>query len=121
MVQPATVQSSASTSPQYEFHGQESGVGEKLEARQPSSQERSIPATDEWEYVTGFKLYLVVAAVAIVAFLMLLDVSIVATVCLHILSRQFQRLTYQAVPKITNDFHSLNDIGWYGTAYTLAK
>ncbi|EPE10757.1 major facilitator superfamily transporter [Ophiostoma piceae UAMH 11346] len=26
-----------------------------------------------------------------------------------------------AIPKITDDFHSINDIGWYGSAYVLAS
>ena len=34
----------------------------------------------EWEYVTGFKLAVVIGAVTIVCFLMMLDTSIVATV-----------------------------------------
>jgi hypothetical protein len=27
----------------------------------------------------------------------------------------------QAIPRITSDFHSLTDVGWYGTAYLLSK
>lgn len=27
----------------------------------------------------------------------------------------------QAIPRITSDFHSLPDVGWYGSAYLLAK
>ncbi|KAH7384634.1 major facilitator superfamily domain-containing protein [Pyrenochaeta sp. MPI-SDFR-AT-0127] len=53
------------------------------------------------EYVTGVKLYIIVAAVAFVSFLMLLDNMIVST----------------AIPSITDDFHSLADVGWYASAY----
>lgn len=28
---------------------------------------------------------------------------------------------HQAVPQITSDFNSLEDVGWYGTAYQLAS
>ncbi|TQV95280.1 hypothetical protein V2A60_009680 [Cordyceps javanica] len=56
-------------------------------------------------YVTGIKLQLVFLALSLVAFLMLLDISIVAT----------------ATPRITSDFHSLTDVGWYGSAYLLAN
>ncbi|OAA50707.1 Major facilitator superfamily domain, general substrate transporter [Cordyceps fumosorosea ARSEF 2679] len=56
-------------------------------------------------YVTGIKLQLVFVALSLVAFLMLLDISIVAT----------------ATPRITSDFHSLTDVGWYGSAYLLAN
>ncbi|KAJ3497861.1 hypothetical protein NLG97_g1571 [Lecanicillium saksenae] len=59
----------------------------------------------EQAYVTGLKLQLVFIALALVAFLMLLDISIVAT----------------ATPRITSDFHSLTDVGWYGSAYLLAN
>ncbi|KAK9314833.1 hypothetical protein V1524DRAFT_415869 [Lipomyces starkeyi] len=44
------------------------------------------------------------AAVTLVALLMLLDTSIVVT----------------AIPRITSQFHSLPDVGWYGSAYQLA-
>lgn len=27
----------------------------------------------------------------------------------------------QAIPKITNDFQSLKDVGWYGSAYQLSS
>ncbi|EPE28198.1 MFS general substrate transporter [Glarea lozoyensis ATCC 20868] len=50
------------------------------------------------EYLTGLKLFIVVAAAAIVAFLMLLDNMI-------------------AIPRITDEFHSLADVGWYASAY----
>lgn len=55
---------------------------------------------EEYEYVTGIKLYLVIFIVTLACFLMLLDTSIIVT----------------AIPKITTDFHSLGDVGWYGSA-----
>ena len=63
------------------------------------------PSEEEHEYVTGFKLLIIMISVTLVAFLMLLDTSIIAT----------------AIPKITTDFHSLNDVGWYGSSYLLAS
>ncbi|BCS17397.1 MDR family MFS transporter [Aspergillus puulaauensis] len=57
------------------------------------------------EWIEGFQLFVVMAGITLVIFLMLLDTSIVAT----------------AVPKITNQFHSLQDVAWYGSAYTLAS
>ncbi|QDS74138.1 hypothetical protein FKW77_001124 [Venturia effusa] len=56
------------------------------------------------EYVVGFKLFLVIAAVTLVVFLMLLDMSIIVT----------------AIPRITSDFHSLSDVGWYGDVFLIA-
>ncbi|KAK0624576.1 major facilitator superfamily domain-containing protein [Bombardia bombarda] len=57
------------------------------------------------QYLSGIQLFLVLSSMTLAIFLVLMDASIVAT----------------ATPKITGDFHSLDDIGWYGTAYLLAK
>ncbi|OTB12248.1 hypothetical protein K445DRAFT_66614 [Daldinia sp. EC12] len=59
---------------------------------------------DHYEYIKGPKLYLVMLATAIVYFLIMLDNTILAT----------------AIPYITSEFHSLLDVGWYGSAYQLA-
>ncbi|KAI1424352.1 major facilitator superfamily domain-containing protein [Xylaria sp. FL1777] len=56
------------------------------------------------EHLTGVKLFLLLFATALVFFVLLLDNSIIST----------------AVPKITSEFHSLNDVGWYAGAYQLA-
>ncbi|KAI2602595.1 MFS general substrate transporter [Hypoxylon sp. NC1633] len=56
------------------------------------------------EYVTGIKTTLVLAAITIVYFLVMLDNTILAT----------------AIPHITSEFHSLLDVGWYGSAYQLS-
>ncbi|RDL38696.1 Uncharacterized protein BP5553_03036 [Venustampulla echinocandica] len=55
--------------------------------------------------LTGIKLTVIIAALSVTSFLLLLDMSIVST----------------AVPRITSDFHSLTDIGWYGSAYLLSR
>ncbi|RYP40399.1 hypothetical protein DL767_001754 [Monosporascus sp. MG133] len=49
----------------------------------------------ESEYVTGYKLAVVVASVALSCFLMLLDTMVIST----------------AIPRITDTFHSLTDVG----------
>lgn len=33
----------------------------------------------------------------------------------------FSDRVFQAVPHITDEFHSLEDIGWYGSAYTIGR
>ncbi|KAF2451175.1 efflux pump protein [Karstenula rhodostoma CBS 690.94] len=58
----------------------------------------------EMHYVTGFRLFMVVASVSLITFLLLLDQSILST----------------AIPHITSQFHSLPDVGWYSGAYQLA-
>ncbi|KAF7332448.1 Major facilitator superfamily transporter [Mycena kentingensis (nom. inval.)] len=54
-------------------------------------------------YPKGFELALIMIAISLTVFLVSLDTTISAT----------------AIPKITDQFHSLNDIGWYGSAYML--
>lgn len=70
-----------------------------------TSTDLSAPAKKGNEYLTGFKLFITIFSLTCVGFLMLLDVSVVST----------------AIPKITSDFHSLNDVGWYGSAYLLTQ
>ncbi|KAJ5741895.1 hypothetical protein N7533_011304 [Penicillium manginii] len=57
------------------------------------------------QYVTGVKLVAIISAVTLVYFLILLDMSIIVT----------------AIPRITTHFHSLADVGWYGSSYQLAS
>jgi len=74
-------------------------------SKQTPKHDKPANQDQEPEWVSGFKLFTVMAAVTFVCFLMLLDSSIVST----------------AVPRITNDFHSLPDVGWYGSAYQLGR
>ncbi|RYP21926.1 hypothetical protein DL765_002002 [Monosporascus sp. GIB2] len=57
------------------------------------------------QYLTGFRLVINMICVVLASFLVLLDNSVVST----------------AIPEITDEFHSLEDIGWYGSAYTLGN
>ena len=50
-------------------------------------------------YPTGLKLVAIIVALCLVAFLVALDQTIIAT----------------AIPKITDHFDSVRDIGWYGS------
>ncbi|KAL2261812.1 hypothetical protein VTK26DRAFT_3255 [Humicola hyalothermophila] len=59
----------------------------------------------EGEYITGMKLATLVASITTVVFLMMIDTSIIST----------------AIPKITDDFSSLADVGWYTSIYQLAS
>lgn len=54
---------------------------------------------DESRYPSGIRLGLVILALCLAVFLMSLDNSIIST----------------AIPKITDEFNSLGDIGWYGS------
>ena len=61
----------------------------------------------EVEYPKAATLFFILLALALSIFLVSLDMTIIAT----------------AIPRITDEFHSLNDVGWYGTAFflTLAR
>ncbi|EXF78975.1 major facilitator superfamily transporter [Colletotrichum fioriniae PJ7] len=55
------------------------------------------------QYPKGLKLFLIMLSILVSMFLVALDRLIIAT----------------AIPQITDDFHSVTDIGWYGSAYLL--
>lgn len=56
---------------------------------------------DEEEYPTGFRLGMIVVALVLSIFLVSLDMTIVAT----------------AIPRITDEFHGLELVSWYGSAF----
>lgn len=58
---------------------------------------------DESKYLTGFKLAILTVGLCLTTFVIALDNTIIAT----------------AIPKITSVFNSLEDVGWYGSAYLL--
>ncbi|KAK0630993.1 efflux pump [Bombardia bombarda] len=60
-----------------------------------------VAAPAKADYVTGVQLVLVISSVALACFLMLIDTMVIST----------------AIPRITDQFHSLADVGWYGSAY----
>lgn len=66
-----------------------------------SQPELTIQQDDTDEHVTGLKLAVIVASVAMACFLMLVDTMVIGT----------------AIPSITNQFNSLTDVGWYASAY----
>jgi hypothetical protein len=65
---------------------------------------RSAQSDAGHEYPVGLKLVLILTALMTSIFLVALDRLIIAT----------------AIPQITDDFRSVTDIGWYGSAYLLA-
>ncbi|KAE8365531.1 MFS general substrate transporter [Aspergillus caelatus] len=83
-------------------------TGRYSDLEHPSSQGQDVPQDgdeDENDDVTNAKVVLVVAALTATSFLVMLDMSILPT----------------AIPQITTEFHSLGDIGWFGSAYLLAS
>ena len=55
------------------------------------------------DYPRALTLGFIIVALVLSIFLVSLDMTIVAT----------------AIPRITDEFHSLNDVGWYGSAFFL--
>ncbi|KAH7062485.1 major facilitator superfamily domain-containing protein [Macrophomina phaseolina] len=78
----------------------EKGAGLDVEAE--AQGEKLEPAVSS-EQPTGLKLFFIVVAVICSIFLVALDMTIVAT----------------AIPKITDEFRSLDQVGWYGSAFFL--
>jgi hypothetical protein len=69
-----------------------------------SDEKPATPQTDgEVVYPSGTKVVLILAALCMAVFLVALDQTIIST----------------AIPKITDQFDSINDIGWYGSSYLL--
>ncbi|KAI1823150.1 major facilitator superfamily domain-containing protein [Xylaria intraflava] len=66
---------------------------------------KTAGAVPDNEYPTGLRLVLILASVFSAVFLVSLDRLIVTT----------------AIPAITNEFNSLPDVGWYGSAYLLTS
>ena len=76
---------------------------EKPRSTNDGSQEPEKAVEDEGDYPHGLSLLSVIIALVLAIFLASLDMNIIAT----------------AIPRITDDFHSLNDVGWYGSALFL--
>ncbi|KAL2050628.1 hypothetical protein ABVK25_009136 [Lepraria finkii] len=80
-----------------------------IQSVQSDDKESTEPLNDEAppEYLHGFKLFIVLVALLLSMFLVALDMTIVAT----------------AVPRITDQFNSLDQVGWYASAFfmTLAS
>ncbi|MCJ1350729.1 MAG: hypothetical protein MMC33_000710 [Icmadophila ericetorum] len=68
--------------------------GEEKAMKEPDLEQEQV-------YPEGLKLAIIVTALCLSVFLVALDATIIAT----------------AIPKITTQFNSLNDVGWYASAY----
>ncbi|KAI0437892.1 MFS gliotoxin efflux transporter glia [Xylaria telfairii] len=82
-----------------------SGARRSVENETPLVQES--PATQEEppeiKYPSGLALTVIVTGLLLSVFLVALDISIIST----------------AIPSITSEFHSMSDVGWYGSAFFL--
>ncbi|KAI4128159.1 MAG: hypothetical protein LQ338_002861 [Usnochroma carphineum] len=76
---------------------------EKVEMSPVQEAEALEKPSDEAEYPTGAKLAIITISLCLSVLLMALDNTIIAT----------------AIPRITDHFNSLDDVGWYGSSYLL--
>ncbi|ELR03674.1 hypothetical protein GMDG_06317 [Pseudogymnoascus destructans 20631-21] len=87
----------------------EVGVQEEEQGKEKEEEKEKEPSTDKPEdeqlNISGLQRALIIAPVTLIYFLVMLDSSIIST----------------AIPQITDDFDSVLDIGWYGSAYQLAS
>jgi len=70
---------------------------------EPASAQQGHATEADPSYPTGAKLAIIVCALELAVLCVALDNTIIAT----------------AIPKITDNFHALDDVGWYGSAYLL--
>ncbi|CAO2648117.1 Nn.00g090390.m01.CDS01 [Neocucurbitaria sp. VM-36] len=84
-------------------HGQnalsEKEVDAELETSVDNPKETDLPAADEYPH--GGRLVVIMAALCSAMFLTALDQTIIGT----------------AIPSITDEFHGLDKVSWYGSAY----
>ncbi|KKA27562.1 hypothetical protein TD95_002406 [Thielaviopsis punctulata] len=88
-----------------EFQADEPAAGAAVPAGAAQAKQFGPPPDESDVYFQpkSLRFWLVMVSNFVAIFLVALDRTILAT----------------AIPKITDDFHTLNDIGWYGSAYML--
>ncbi|KAJ0350789.1 hypothetical protein KNSL1_003701 [Colletotrichum chrysophilum] len=88
-----------------DIHDQEgNGLPDEKVAMEPPS-EANEEGNDESQYPQGLKLAVIILSNMIAMFLVALDRTIITT----------------AIPRITDGFHSLNDVSWYASAYLITS
>lgn len=99
----APTEKMSDTSPTNETDTVDKPVETKQEDPQPADE--AVPSSPEIEYPSTWKVAVIVAALFLAVFLVALDQTIIGT----------------AIPRITDQFQSVGDVGWYGSAYFLTS
>jgi hypothetical protein len=81
----------------------ENVLEKKIEGSSKDAEEQQADEDDDVEYPKAMKLTLITVALCLSVFCMALDNTIIST----------------AIPRITDEFKAINDVGWYGSAYLL--
>ncbi|KUI52738.1 Putative HC-toxin efflux carrier TOXA [Cytospora mali] len=92
-----------STAPDVDCDGTKEGIRSLTdwETTDANPEVPSLGNANPGEYPSGLGLFFIVTALVLSVFLVSLDQTIVAT----------------AIPKITDDFHGLDDVSWYSSAF----
>lgn len=103
--EPPTTSSSSSEQASTNVEDKSKDVDENEESRHDRLQRITTEDinSERIDYPHGIKLALILFSLCCAVFLVALDQTIIAT----------------AIPKITDEFKSIRDIGWYGSAYLL--
>ena len=85
----------------------ESSHSDHDQRNQPSDRHSVIQTSESEEqyHAQGWRLFLILSSLLLSIFCQALDDTIIAT----------------AIPRITDDFQRLDDVGWYGSAYLLTN
>ncbi|OQE34804.1 hypothetical protein PENCOP_c015G07905 [Penicillium coprophilum] len=74
-----------------------------VESNESPASEKVSTTVQGLDYPSGIRLAVIIVALVLTMFMVALDMTIVAT----------------AIPRITDEFHSLDQVGWYGSAFFL--
>ena len=82
-----------------------------------------VKSNDEDEFPTFKKLVVILVAIYLCMFIVaLVSIPRVPKITRVTLTRDQDRtILGTAIPKITDDFHAITDVGWYGSAYLLTS
>ncbi|CAK7262928.1 hypothetical protein SEPCBS57363_000306 [Sporothrix epigloea] len=83
----------------------ENAKGNPVQAVKDTEGQAQLPPPPKPQYMTGMPFYITFGSLMTAALLAALNASTVGT----------------AIPSITNSFHSIQDVGWYGSSYLISK
>ena len=93
----------------------QSGERKEVETTPLEEAEAVDKLDDENEYPTGAKLTIITISLCLSVFLMALVLLFLVVRCCRSNSAQDNTIIATAIPKITDHFEALDDVGWYGS------
>jgi MFS transporter, DHA2 family, glioxin efflux transporter len=93
--------------------------GDGIENSEPEKGQK-VSNEEIGEHPKGFRLAMVVLALVLSVFLVALDMVYLNPLQANKVQADFfETIIATAIPRITDEFHSLDQIGWYGSAFFL--